>query len=299
MAKREAAVIRAFDGSLADAEGLLAVERATFDESPYDARQVRDMLTAGPQRAWLAVGDGRVVGFVIAFPASGLRGRWWEIDLLAVLPDWQGRGVATALVRTAARAGAAVADRARAVVADDNQPSLRAFVRAGFRIGAEPAHLLIRRFKGRLPAPEPLPGGFGVRQATTLEEVSRWLGNSDWLSLAAVPDSLGRPFGLRLLLAEEDGQPAGCAELIEVQTLLYRGLWVESLAAADQRARQALVQAVLAQAGGGVDEIGALVPLGDRKLQQALRSEGFRSLGVYRPLSADLPPPEREEVERG
>ena len=297
MAKEEAAVIRAFDGCLTDAEGLLAVERATFDESPYDARQVRDMLTAGPQRAWLAVADGRVVGFVIAFPASGLRGRWWEIDLLAVLPDWQGRGLATALVRTAARAGAAVADRARAVVADDNQPSLRAFVRAGFRIGAEPAHLLIRRFKGRPPAPEPLPGG--VRQATTLGEVSRWLGNSDWLSLAAVPDSLGRPFGLRLLLAEEGGQPAGCAELIEVQTLLYRGLWVESLAAADQRARQALVRAVIAQAGGSVDEIGALVPLGDRKLQQALRSEGFRSLGVYRPLSADLQSPEREEEQRG
>ena len=70
-----ATTIRAFDGSLADAEGLLAVERATFDESPYSAEQVRAMLTEGSQRAWLALAAGQIVGFVIAFPTYGLGGR--------------------------------------------------------------------------------------------------------------------------------------------------------------------------------------------------------------------------------
>jgi len=330
MAKQDTAVVRTFDGSLADAEGLLAVEQATFAESPYDAPQVRDMLTTGRQRAWLAVGGGQVVGFVIAFPTTGLGGSWWEIDLLAILPEWRGRRLATPLIRAAAEAGAAAAARARAVVADDNQPSLRAFVRAGFRVGAERTHLLIRRFEKPSPEPEP-PPGLVIREPAASDEINRWLGDSAWFSLenemaqdwsnladwtslprarakwdsrpwwwratghdnslATAPDPLRRPPGLRLLLAEEAGQPVGYAELIEVQTLLYHGLWIESLAAADQRARQALVQAVVTQAGSGgdLDEIGTLVPLGERRLQRALRAGGFRSLGVYRWLSADLP----------
>ena len=49
------------------------------------------MLTDGPQRAWLAIADDRVAGFVVAFATTGLHGPRWEIDLLAVLPDWRRR----------------------------------------------------------------------------------------------------------------------------------------------------------------------------------------------------------------
>ena len=293
MAQQAEVVIRAFDGSLADAKGLLAVERATFDESPYDAPQVRDMLTAGPQRAWLAVGGGRVVGFVIAFPASGLRGPWWEIDLLAILPTWRSRRLATGLIRDAAGYGTAIVSQARAVVADDNQPSVRAFVRAGFQIGAERSRLLIWRFEGAPPAQGPL-AGIAVREASTLAEALPWLGNRGRFSIATAADSLGQPLGLRLLLAEEGGQAVGSAELVEVQTLLYRGLWIESLEAAHRLARQALVRAVVSRASsGGLDEIGIMVPLSKRRLQRAFLSEGFRSLGGYYWLSAALPLPDR------
>jgi len=292
MAQQAEVVIRAFDGSLADAKGLLAVEGATFDESPYDAPQVRDMLAAGPQRAWLAVGGGRVVGFVIAFPASGLRGPWWEIDLLAVLPAWRGRRLATGLIREAAGYGAAIASQARAVVADDNQPSARAFARAGFQIGAERSRLLIRRFEGLPPVQEPI-AGVVIREASAFAEALPWFDNPGRVSGTA-PDSLGQPLGLHLLLAEEGGQPLGYAELVEVQTLLYRGLWIESLEAAHHLARQALVRAVVSRASsGGLDEIGIMVPLSKRRLQRAFLSEGFRSLGGYYWLSAALPLPDR------
>ncbi len=56
--------IRPFNGSLADAEGLLAVERATFNESPYSPNEVRGMLTHGTQRAWLALSLSATVRFV-------------------------------------------------------------------------------------------------------------------------------------------------------------------------------------------------------------------------------------------
>ena len=78
MAARSRTIIRSFDGSLANAEGLLAVEQSAFDDCPYDAGQLQAMLTEGTQRAWLAIAGCGVVGFVIAFPSHGLQGLCWE-----------------------------------------------------------------------------------------------------------------------------------------------------------------------------------------------------------------------------
>jgi ribosomal protein S18 acetylase RimI-like enzyme len=125
-------IVRPFDGSLADAEGLLAVERATLEESPYSPEQVQTMLADGSQRAWLAVAEDRAVGFVIGFVTHGLAGAQWEIDLLAVHPDWTGQGLAKRLIGAASAFGAGLAQRARAVVAVDNTVSRRVFERVGF-----------------------------------------------------------------------------------------------------------------------------------------------------------------------
>lgn len=279
-------IVRPFNGSLADAEGLLAVERATFDESPYSPEEIRAMLSRGPggQQAWLALDGDRVAGFVVAFATHGLLGPSWEIDLLAVHPDATGRGLATRLIRAAATHGARLAGRARAVVAAENQRSARAFLRAGFRAEGRPCRLLIHR-PGTQGAP-PWPGPeVAVRPAASLSEVEGWLPGP------AAPGALPRD-GLSLLVAEEAGRPAGYAELLEVQTLLYRGAWIESLAAATDRARTALVQAALARAAaGGLDEIGAMVPESDEPWQRALVDLGFESLGEFGWLVARLPLP--------
>jgi len=303
------ALIRPFDGSLADAEGVLAVERATFDESPYGAPEVRVMLSGGPQRAWLAVGRGRVVGFVIAFATLGLRGRWWEIDLLAILPSWRGRRLATRLIRAAA-AGAESLGQARAVVATDNNASLRAFARAGFEVESGKQQLLICRAKDLAPRQWSAPG-VTIREAAGVAEASAWLTTAnverEYPDLARTvpgPGSPGTagahgseprldlddPSPLALLLAEREGQLAGHAELVQVQTLLYRGVWIESLAAADRTCREALLHEVVQRAQTlGLDEIGAMVPESNRLLQQALSATGFRSLGDYYWLRAALP----------
>jgi ribosomal protein S18 acetylase RimI-like enzyme len=287
-------IIRAFDDSLADAEGLLAVERATFDESPYSPEQVQAMLAAGPQRAWLAIAGGQIVGFCIGFATCGLRGACWEIDLLAVDAGWTGRGLASRLIRAAATHGARVARQTRAVVATDNDPSARAFARVGFR-RARTCELLL--FRPGRPIPHPgLAPGFTVREAASVAQAAAWL-----------PDSL--PLGTRhsglarlencpeqgaptLLLAEYKGQPAGYAELIEVQTLLYHGLWIESLAASTPTARVALLHDILRRAvEADLDEIGSMVPEGNRPLRQAFASAGFRSQGDFYWLEARLPLP--------
>lgn len=273
-------VIRAFDGSLADAEGLLVVERATFDEAPYSPEQVRALLTEGPQRAWLALAAGEVVGFVIGFATHGLAGVSWEIDLLAIHAEWRGRGLATRLIWAASAHGASLARRARAVVASDNPASAVAFRRAGF-CPAERCTLLIYRPDEHDFAPEPVPG-VRVRAAASPAELAGWFEGPP-------PGELP---GLTLLLAEQTGQVAGYAELLAVQTLLYRGIWIESLGASSQAVRSALIQAALERAvAAGLDEIGAMVPEADRALQQALRAARFHSLGTFSWLRADLPLP--------
>jgi len=286
-------IIRAFDGSLADAEGLLAVERATFDELPYSAEQVRAMLTGGAHCAWLALGKGRVVGFVAAFPITGLHGTCWDIDLLAVDPGWTGRGLATGLIQAAATHGTVVACQARAVVAADNFASARAFARAGFR-RAQACQLLMQRLQGRSLHPWTTLG-VSVHEATSIAEAMPWLPGES-ISLASdqpvSPQEWPERGRLTFLLAECYGRPAGYAELVEVQTLLYRGVWIESLAASDQMVQAALVHKAVNQAiTAGLDEISMMVPERDRSLQDTLLATGFRSLGDFDWFTSALPLP--------
>lgn len=322
MAPHNPELVKPYDGSLPSAAGILAVEHATFGESPYTAEEVRVMLhpgaplahavragpcpraadghpmpTAGRQTAptlyaWLAMSDagagGIVVGFVIAFATSGAGALRWEIDLLAVHPDWRGRGLGGRLIETALAGGSALAagagssppkaDRrpvptvgqqgapslgARAVVADDNPASIRAFVRSGFRLDPQTCELLIYR-----PQEQP------VRNPPRFELVVR----EETLSATT------------LLSTEQDGHTAGFAELIEVQTLLYRGIWIENLRAPDHLTCRVLIHHGIRRARhAGLDEIGAMVPNADWRLRRELRASGFRSLGRFRWLVASLP----------
>ncbi len=201
-------IIRAFDGSLADAEGLLVVEQAVFDECPYDARQVREMLTEGPMRAWLAIGGGQIVGCIIAFLTTGLGGPCWEVDLLAVLPEWTRRGLATRLIRATSAEGAQHARRGRAVVATDNKASARAFQRAGFRPAPDTCQLLITRPQEQGPC---LPGerSLTIHEAGGAVELAAWLAGEQMPAEATSqrPGQVDQAYGnLRLLVAGQDGQ---------------------------------------------------------------------------------------------
>lgn len=321
MSKGTGTIVRAFDGSLSDVTGLLEVERATFNESPYGAEDVRAMLSTGPQQAWLAVAGDRVVGFVIAFPTHGLSGGRWEIDVLAVHPDHSGRGLGTRLIRTAAAHGVGVARQARAVVATDNPASARAFTRAGFRRSRPAYNLLIYRTQGVPPGPA-VDRGMTVREAGCAAEEEKWLAAFPAPSGAPpIPGEL-RPLSTKgstrkvepsrvgpeqraatyhagqvdtcrtLLLAEQDSRPAGYAELVPVQTLLYSGEWIETLVAPARAARDALVDAIANRAeSADLDEVGAMVPEDNWLLRQALLAGGFQSFGEFHWLVAVLPLP--------
>lgn len=288
MKRRTGIIIRPFSGSLEDAEGLLLVERATFDESPYSPAEVQALLDGGSQHAWLALAGDEVVGFVAAFVTGGLSGPCWEIDLLAVHPGWAGQGAATRLIRAAAAYGARLARRARAVVALENEGSARAFQRAGFRVQPEVHELLIARLE-ELPRRPSLTVGLAVRPAGSLAELLPWRPDLEADETLDAEHGAGR---LSLLVAEQKGEPAGYAELLRVQTLLYRGIWIESLAAHTAPARGALVRAAVEQAAmSGLDEIGAMVANEQQGLKDALRAADLASLGEFRWAVAELPLP--------
>jgi GNAT superfamily N-acetyltransferase len=251
------------------------------------------MLTAGPQRAWLAIAEGQVVGFCIGFATCGLRGPSWEIDLLAVKQEWTKLGLATRLIRVATAHGARVARHARAVVATDNPASARAFTRAGFR-RAGTCDLLLCRPEEPAPRAQSVPG-LAIRKAGSITQAVAWLPNS------LLPES-HRPVSRSgncpeldepaLLLAEQHGQPAGYAELVEVQTLLYWGVWIESLAASTHQVQAALIRDILRGAvEAGLDEIGSMVPQDNQALRDTLLHAGFRSQGEFNWLKARLPLP--------
>jgi ribosomal protein S18 acetylase RimI-like enzyme len=281
-------IVRAFDGSLADAEGLLGVEKATFNESPYSATQVLAMLSGETQRAWLATAEDQVIGFVVAFLTHGLRGAHWEIDLLAVHPDWTRRGLATRLLGAAAAHGTTVAGKARAVVSTENYGSGRAFARAGF-CRSERCDLLIFRLQDGVPRPWRALG-VTTREAHGSQDVERCLQQGFGPPGPGIPDGAQERHGWTLLVAESHGRIAGCAELSEVQTLLYRGVWIESLAASRQVVRIALAHEALNHAAAaGLDEIGMMVPAGNYSLRVALKESGFRSLGQFDWFETKLP----------
>lgn len=287
---REAVIIRPFNDSLADAEGLLDVERATFDESPYAVTEVQTMLTRGPQRAWLALDEDRTIGFVVAFATNSLAGPCWEIDLLAVHPDWAGRGVATSLIRAAAAHGARSAPRARAAVAIDNAGSARAFTRAGFRRDAL-CELVIFRPEGRAPSPWTVVD-MTVRETCSSKEIAPLLTKGTIQPEPGELDFADSHGDLTFLLAERNGQPIGYAELVQVETLLYRGIWIESLVAATPLVSAALVRGAMTWAvRAGLDEVGMMVPGRRLSLRETFRAAGFQSLGHFDWLVTELPLP--------
>ncbi len=322
MAARTSTTIRPFDGSLASAEGLLGVEQAVFDECPYSAEQVRIMLIDGPQRAWLALSGDTVIGFVIAFPTAGLQDPLWEIDLLAVHPQWRGRRLGTRLIRAASAWTEGIPQQARAYVATDNNASAQAFTRAGLRPGPETYTLLIYRTagtamgKGGQTQPPP---GVTVRETHSLFDAAEPFPGyplpddsaAPNLEPGPQPDSNGFPKSrnsapleseaatlpegdgnLTVLQAEKDGQPAGYAALVGVQTLLYRGVWIEAVEAQDRAAREALIHgAVTRGMMAGIDEVGAMVEARAWPLKNSLLAAGFRSLGEFRRYTANLPLP--------
>lgn len=305
--KEDDVKIRAFDGTLGDARGIIEIDRATFADCPYSAEQIAALEADPGQYAWVAEEGDHIVGYVSAFPTHSLAASRWEVDELAVHPQAQGRGIGTALVARALAVGAQQSGlhEARALVAVDNLASQRVFVKNGFR-AVDRVHLLAYRTSGRAPR-VPRPGAPVVRLVQTGESraLARLLGgeDADAGDAARMAGQLLRADVQYRVAVDAPGQMGriellGGAEWIHVRTLQYEGLWVESLAvtkrgAAESRVAKSLVaenRAALALFGAaierikledGMDLMGYLAAPRDRALYSAAVAEGMTLIDEY------------------
>ena len=91
----------------------------------------------------VAVEDSEIVGFLSAFLVAG-HSRRWEIDILAVRPRSQAKGIGTSLIEETLICGSRQgAHNARAVIRIDNVASERAFSKTGFTTDSQERNLLL------------------------------------------------------------------------------------------------------------------------------------------------------------
>ncbi len=118
----------------ADAAGIVRVALDVWPDEPLDEGIVGRLIGEGRRATRVVELEGEIVGFVDGFLTETALGEpRWEVDLLAVSPQAQGRGVGKMLVRAsldAARdAGACIA---RGLIRVDNIASERVFASNGF-----------------------------------------------------------------------------------------------------------------------------------------------------------------------
>jgi GNAT superfamily N-acetyltransferase len=118
-----------------DAPAIAALRTAVWPDETVNAAYMAEVIQSPDHATLLAMHDGMAAGFVDGFLTLAPEGsRRWEIDLLAVAPAHQGRGMGKALVAAATAIGPEFGTQlARALIKVDNQASQRAFRACGYQ----------------------------------------------------------------------------------------------------------------------------------------------------------------------
>ncbi len=257
-------LIRPAQATLEDATLLLQAERFSLGDSDYSPEEALAALQRPEHRAYLALWGSEPAGFCSCL-------RIWdglipclEIDMLGVVSAHRGRGLGTALIRTALNdARSEGISRARALVHVGNRASLRAFERAGMRPEGPARALHVYAIQGFAPVPY-LPTGWQVEERETRRE--------------------GFTPRLACALRDNAGSPLAEAEVLEVHTLAYRGFWVEALRASAPRGLHVLLRHLVERAKAlRLDEVGYLAPPSEEVGFSAddLAFAGFPIVGTY------------------
>ncbi len=151
-----------------DITGLLAVKNSVWpDETVTEASYAARVIAEPDHITLVAETEGRVAGFIDGFLTLAANGmRRWEVDLLAVRPDYRQRGLARQLIMAHTRDGFLMgADTARALIKTDNIASQRAFAACGYTCDDQPHGLYISADGSQIPEAA-LPDGYLIPVST-------------------------------------------------------------------------------------------------------------------------------------
>ena len=127
--------IRLADGDMTDdVNGIDRVKARVWSELS-DPKHIANAIREPDHVTHIALVDRVVVGFVSGFMTLSIEGvRRWEVDLLAVQPEFQRQGIARRLVAHSTIAGQNMgASMARGLVGIDNIASQHTFARNNYR----------------------------------------------------------------------------------------------------------------------------------------------------------------------
>lgn len=234
--------IRRALATLDDAVAIQQVEHASLGDSYYSADRILQLLRHPAHYSYLAWVGATPVGFCSCFETPLHETKRLEIDLLGVLPTYRRQGIATALIKTALDE-ALQRDTTvfRGVVAQDNLPSQHAFTKAGLRSAPDTVEMLVYNLEHRSPT-------------FTLPETLRWRvvpapGEKAVLERTPVSFRVELVFGVN---------PVASATCLFVETLVYRGVWIEQLQGSEEDTLT-LVRGLIAWcAQRFLDEVGIL-----------------------------------------
>ena len=85
--------------TLEDAEDFQHIKQSVWPDETADLALIQNALSLADHTCYVAVANNRVVGFMDCFPTQNQALIRMEMDLLAVLPEYQGNRIASKLIR--------------------------------------------------------------------------------------------------------------------------------------------------------------------------------------------------------
>lgn len=128
-----------------DAHAIKAVKDTVWPDDATSEAYIRQIIAQPDHAIHLAKTNGVPSGLVEGFLTLSSEGVCrWEVDLLAVHPDFRKQGIATRLIQTCVQAGLEMgAEQFRALIHVENIASQQSFLRNGFHRGGDPSVLCI------------------------------------------------------------------------------------------------------------------------------------------------------------
>lgn len=135
-----------------DASSIARLVELSFGET-VSASAVAKTLSEERGVTHIAEERGTIIGFIDGFPTiSQSKGVRWELDLLAIHPEYRGRGIGRALIDASTWAGRQQGARvSRALVAVTNTPMHRAMTSCHYLVNLPIAGLVICQSLPDLP----------------------------------------------------------------------------------------------------------------------------------------------------